>query len=158
MYLHARTFCALTHTPIPMGAINFYMRKSVFYTHWYHFYYHVCNVFSCKNVLYTLSYVFYSHGCNVKGWNLFLIQCSQTGFVTVDELIALYTCSYIFYSHGCNKFLHEEHFLHSLIPLLFPWVQCQSLKPVLSQCCQTGFVTVDEFYFPVQSLICLLFP
>ena len=63
----------------------------------------------------------------------------------------------------------QEHFLYSLMPLLFsslwcnhvftcknilytrsvgllfPWVQCQTLKPVLSQCCQTSFVTVDDF-------------
>ena len=35
--------------------------------------------------------------------------------------------------------------LYTLLCLLFPWVQCQSLKPVLSQCSQTGFVTVDDF-------------
>ena len=39
-----------------------------------------------------------------------LSQCSQTGFVTVDDLIAPYTCSYIFYCHGCNKFLHARTF------------------------------------------------
>ena len=100
----------------------------IIYTCWYDFYTHWCDVFTCKNVLYTLSYMFYSH--------------------------------------GCNKFLHGRTFLHSLIPLLFPrlrciymqefsvlllicllfpWLQCQSLKPLLSQCSQTGFVTVDDF-------------
>ena len=82
-----------------------------------------------------------------------LCQCSQTGFVTVDDFIALYTLSYVFYSHGCNKFLHARTFftlsdttsIQMLKHLLFPWVQCQSLKPVLSQCNQTGFVTVDDF-------------
>ena len=39
----------------------------------------------------------------------------------------------------------QECSVHSLISLIFPWVQCQSLKPVLSQCSQTGFVTVDDF-------------
>ena len=39
----------------------------------------------------------------------------------------------------------QECSVHSLICLLFKWVQCQSLKPVLSQCSQTGFVTVDDF-------------
>ena len=39
----------------------------------------------------------------------------------------------------------QECSVHSLLCLLFPWVQCQSLKPVLSQCSQTGFVTVDDF-------------
>ena len=38
------------------------------------------------------------------------------------------------------NFVSSVHFR-----LLFPWVQCQSLKPVLSQSCQTGFVTVDDF-------------
>ena len=67
---------------------------------------------------------------------------------------------------GVINFYMQEHFLHLLIPLLFPclqciyiqecsvhslicllfpWVQCQSLKPVLSQCNQTSFVTVDDF-------------
>ena len=42
-----------------------YTCKNIFYTGWYHFYSHGCEVFTCKNVLYTRSYVFYSHGCNV---------------------------------------------------------------------------------------------
>ena len=43
------------------------------------------------------------------------------------------------------NFYMQERFLHSLIPLLFPWVQCQSLKPVLGQCSQTVFVKVNDF-------------
>ena len=39
-----------------------------------------------------------------------LSQCSETGFVTVDDFIALYTHSYVFYSHGCNQFLHARTF------------------------------------------------
>ena len=39
----------------------------------------------------------------------------------------------------------QECSVHWLLCLLFSWVQCQSLKPVLSQCCRTGFVTVDYF-------------
>ena len=35
--------------------------------------------------------------------------------------------------------------VHSLMRLPFPWVQCHSLKPVLSLCSQTSFVTVDDF-------------
>ena len=31
------------------------------------------------------------------------------------------------------------------VRLLLPWVQCQSLKPVLSQCSQTSVLTVDDF-------------
>ena len=39
----------------------------------------------------------------------------------------------------------QECSVHLLIRLLFPWVQCQSLKPALSLCSQTVFVTVDDF-------------
>ena len=39
-----------------------------------------------------------------------LSQSRQTGFMTVDDFIALYTLSYVFYSHGCNKFLHARTF------------------------------------------------
>ena len=71
-----------------------------------------------------------------------LSQCSQTSFLTVGDFIALYTLSYVFYFHGCNKFLHARTFftladttsIQMLLCLLFPWVQCQSLKPVFSQC------------------------
>ena len=55
---------------------------------------------------------------------------------------------------GAINFYMQECFLHLLadttsiqmpVHILFPSVQCQSLKPVLSQCSQTGFVTVDDF-------------
>ena len=39
-----------------------------------------------------------------------LSQCSQTGFVTVNDFIALFACSYVFYSHGCNVFIHARTF------------------------------------------------
>ena len=42
---------------------------------------------------------------------------------------------------ACKNVLYA----HS-VRLLFPWVQCQSLKPVLSQCSQTSFVTVNDFF------------
>ena len=82
-----------------------------------------------------------------------MTQCSQTGFVTVDDFITLYTPSYVFYSHGCNKFLHARMFItladttsiQMHVRLLFPWVRYQSLKPVLSKYSQTSFVTVDNF-------------
>ena len=46
----------------------------------------------------------------------------------------------------CLQCIHmQEYAVHSPIRLLFPWVQCQSSKPVLSQCSQTSFVTVDDF-------------
>ena len=56
---------------------------------------------------------------------------------------------------GAINFYLQEYFLPSLIPLLFPWVQRQSLKPVLSQCSKTGFVTEDYFialYTPSYAL------
>ena len=43
-----------------------------------------------------------------------LSQCSQTGFVTVDDFIALYTRSYVFYSHGCSVFIHVWMFFFIL--------------------------------------------
>ena len=52
----------------------------------------------------------------------------------------LYPCLRCIYLQECSV-----HFVHSPVHLLFPWVQCQSLKPVLSQSSQTSFVTVDDF-------------
>ena len=46
--------------------------------------------------------------------------------------------------------------VHSLIHLLFPWVWCQSLKPVLRQCSKTGLVTVD--FIALYTCSCLLYP
>ena len=44
------------------------------------------------------------------------------------------------------KYLHARMFC-TLAPYVFyfPWVQCQSLKPVLRKCSQTCFLTVDDF-------------
>ena len=93
MYLHARMFCALAHTSsIPVCAINFYM-QDVFYTRSYHFYSHVCDVFTCKNVLYTRSVSLIFPWVQRQSLKHVLSQCSQTGFVTVDDFIALYTPS-----------------------------------------------------------------
>ena len=39
----------------------------------------------------------------------------------------------------------QECSVHSLTCLLFPWVQCQSLKPALNHCSQTSFATVYDF-------------
>ena len=49
-----------------------------------------------------------------------------------------------FYMQECIL-LADTTSIPMLIHLLFTWVQCQSLKPVLSQCSQTSFVTVDDF-------------
>ena len=153
MYLHARMFCALTHmSSIPMGAINFYMQEHFLHSM-------ILLTFSCL-------WCIYMQECSVhllhnllfpwvqcQSLKPVLSQCSQTSFVTVDDFIALYTNLYVFYSHGCSKYLHARTFfsladttsIPMLVHLLFPWVQCQNLKPVLSQHYQTGFVAVDDF-------------
>ena len=61
----------------------------------------------------------------------FLSQCNQTGFVTVDDFIALYTCPYIFYCHGCNKFLHARTFftLANTINCTYVYHTNRSLAP-----------------------------
>ena len=100
-------------------------------------------IFVTCGASFTCGYDLYNHRCNLytHGWDVF--TCKNV----------LCTHSYVFYSHGCNKFLHARTFftladatsIHMLVHLLFTWVQCQSLKPILSQCSQTSFVTVDDF-------------
>ena len=143
-----------------MGAINFYMQDRFFTLAYMAFipmgviiYMQECSVHSLLCLLFPWVQ------CSLKP---VLSQCRKTGFVTVDDFIPC-TLAHVFYSQGCNKFLHARMFftlirllypsvwciymqecsVHSVLCLLFPWVQCQSLKPVLSQCRQTGFVTVD---------------
>ena len=60
-----------------------------------------------------------------------------------------FTCGYDLYNHrynlytlGWDVFMCKNILYTRYVCLLFPWVQCQSLKPVLSQCSQTRFVTV----------------
>ena len=64
----------------------------------------------------------------------------------------VFTCGYVLYNHQYNLYTRGwdvfkcKNVLYTRSEcLLFPWVQCQSLKPVLSQCSQTGFVTVYDF-------------
>ena len=131
--------CTLLHkSSIPMGGINFNMQQ--------------CFSHSLIPLLFKCSYVFYFHGCNVRAWNLFWGSVAKTVLWRMMILLPC-TLTHVFYSHGCNKFLHARTFFTLMdtisiqmpICLLFPWVQCQSLKPVLSQCSQTSFVTVDDF-------------
>ena len=78
------------------GCNKFLHARMFFYTHWYHFY----------------SYARVSSipmGAMSELETCFEPVC-QTGFVTVDDFIALYTRSHVFYSHGCNKFLHAITF------------------------------------------------
>ena len=110
MYLHARMFRALAHTSsIPIGAINFYMQE--FFSHSL-----IPLLFSCLRCIYMQECSVHSLCTSsipmgaCQSLKPVLSQCSQTGFVTVDDFIALYTPSYVFYSHGCNKFLHARIF------------------------------------------------
>ena len=110
MYLHARIFCALAHTSsIPMGAINFYMQERFLHLL-------IQLPFPCLRCIYMQECSVHSLVCLLFPWvqcqslKPVLSQCSQTGFVTVDDFIALYTRSYVFYSHGCNKLLHARTF------------------------------------------------
>ena len=150
-YSHARMFCALAHmSSIPMVAINFYMQER-FYTCWYHL---MFAIYLHARMFCTLApYIFYSHGCNVRVWNLFWASVAKP---VQWQLMILLLCTLPHMSSipmGCNKFLHSRTFftladttsIQMLVSLLFPWVQCQSLKPVLSQFSQTSFVAVDDF-------------
>ena len=136
------------------------------YNHRYNLYTCGWDVFTCKNVLCIRSYVFYSHRCNARAWNLFWASVAK---LVLWQLMILLPCTLPHKSSinmGAINFYMQERFLHSLIPLLFPWVWCiymqecsvhslicllfkwvqyQSLKPALSQCSQTSFVTVDDF-------------
>ena len=94
----------------------------IFYV--YNFYTHGCDVFTCKNIFYTHWYHFYSHGC-------YVFTCKNV----------LYTRSLSSIPMGAMYLYMQECFLHSLIPLLFPWVWC---------------IYVQEC--SVHSLIHLLFP
>ena len=95
--LHARMFCTLAHTSsIPMGAINFYMLE------------HFFALADTTSIQILVCLLFPWVQC--QSLKPVLSQCSQSGFVTVDDFIALYTCSYVFNSHGCNKFLHARTF------------------------------------------------
>ena len=59
----------------------------------------------------------------------------------------LFPCLRCIYMQECS--------VHQLVRVLFPWVQCQSLKPVLSQCrhSQTGLLTVDIIALYTRSYI-----
>ena len=116
----------------------------------------------------------YSHMCNLWGKFLPAgVICTTTNTISIP-MGAMYLHARMFcaLAHtssipmGTINFYMQERFFHSLIRLLYPclqcicmqecsahslvrllflWVQCQSLKPVLSQCSQTSFVTVDDF-------------
>ena len=100
MYSHARMFCALAHmSSIPRGAINFYMQRTIFT---------LADITSFQMLIHPLF-----PWVQCQSLKPVLSQCSQTGFVTVDDFIALYIHSYVFYSHRCNKFLHARTFFYT---------------------------------------------
>ena len=87
-----------------------------------------------------------------------LSQCSQTGFVTVDDFIPLYTCSYVFYSHGCNVRAWNL-FWASVAKLVL--LQLMILLPCTLTL--TSYILMGAMYLYMQehfsySLIPLLFP
>ena len=133
IYMQECSVHSLIHLLFPwaMGAIHFYMQDH-FYTCWYHFYSHVWDVFICKNVLYSRSIRLLFPWVQCQSLKPVLSQCSQTGFVTVDDFIALYTRSYVFYLYGCNKFLHATT-LFTLADMIAPiftfYCDNQSLAP-----------------------------
>ena len=91
--------CTFAHTSsIPMGAIYLYMQG--------HFLYALIQS--------------YTHWMQCQSLKSVLSQCSQIGFVTVDDFIALYTCSYVFYFHGCNVFIHATTFFTLADTILYP--------------------------------------
>ena len=49
------------------------------------------------------------------------------------------------YSHVCDVFTCKNVLYTRSVCLLFPWMQCQSLKSFLRQCSQTSFVRVEDF-------------
>ena len=96
------------------------------YNHWYNLYTRGWDVFTCKNVLCTHSYIFYYHGCSKFLHARMFFTLTDT---TSISCLRCFTCKNVLYTRS--------------VCLLFPWVQCQSMKPDLSQCSQTGLVTVD---------------
>ena len=116
MYLHPRMFCPLAHmSSIPMGvrAWNLFWAIVAKLVLWKLIY---CPV----HLLICLLYPW----VQCQSLKPVLSQCSQTGFVTVDDFISLYTRSYIFIHMGAINFYLQERCLHSLIWLLYPWVWC----------------------------------
>ena len=122
-YLQARIFCVLAHTSsIPMGAINFYMQERFLHLL-------IPLLFPCLQCIYMQECSVHSLVHLLFPWvqcqslKPVLSQCSQTGFVTVNDFIALYTRSYIFYSHECNKLLHARTFFtlaYMIAPIFSP--------------------------------------
>ena len=76
--------------------------------------------------------------------NFYMQECFKHSLIWL-----LYLRLWCIYLHECS--------VHSPEHLLFPWVQYQILKPVLSLCSQTGFCESLWFYCSAHSLIRLLF-
>ena len=103
IYLHARMFCALAHTySIPMGAIHFYILER-FFT--------LADTF--------LFSVMYLHGCNVRAWILFWASVAKPVLWQLMILLPYTLAHTSSIPMGAINLYMQEHFLHSLIPLLF---------------------------------------
>ena len=68
-------------------------------------------MFTCKNVLNTRRYDFYTHVCDV-------FTCKNVLYTRHTSLIPM----------GAVNFYMQEHFLHSLIRLLYPCLRCIYLQ------------------------------
>ena len=125
-----------------------------------------CSVHSLIHLLF--SWVQYQSLKLVLSW------CSQSGFVAVDDFIALYTRSYIFYSHGCNVFIHERKFFALADTILYPlraiiFTVMTEVWPRANRAIFTNNLTViievvlikavliDVLYFKVIIIICGIF-
>ena len=97
-----------------------------------------CDVFTCKNVLYTHSYILYSHGCNVfiHARTFFMLPDTTSIPMGAMYLHARMFCTLAHTSSipmGEMYLCMHESFLHSMIPLLFPYMRyiCSTCKNVL---------------------------
>ena len=116
--------CTTTDTiSIPMGAM--YLHARIFFTQaditsilMFAMYLHA-------RMFCTLApYVFYSHGCNVRAWNLFWASVAK---LVSGQLMILLPCTLSHMSSiqmSAINFYMPEHFLHSLIRLLFSCLRC----------------------------------
>ena len=102
----------LSHmSSFPMGEINFYMQEHFLPA-------------DTTSLLFKCSYVYCSHGCNVRAWNLSWASVAKP---VLWQLMILWPCTLPHTSSiqmGAINFYMQEHFLHSLKPLLFSCLRC----------------------------------
>ena len=109
-------------------------------------YMHKRSVQSLMQLLYPWVWCIYMQGCSVHSLIRLLFPWSMMGKINFYmQKHFLHSLIWLLYPWVWWCIYKQECSVHSLIHLLFPLVQCQCLKPVLSQCSQTGFVPVDDF-------------